>query len=265
MKKNYSYLKNVFTKILLCYFFMHGYNTTAQNLNFTIDTAISTGTTITETLTNGADTYVLTVDHSLDSETLDDLGGGDLIFYHGGGFTTEPFVLSITKNGNPTNFNLIGIDYDTLEAGAISVTNQDGNEISAPTNYSLGAGAITITNPANALSITQINIIPGDNDDLNDFGFHNIVVDVLDTLSFEEFTKNQKTSIYPNPVNDILTIKSQNEITTIRIFDTLGKLILNQSPNKLEEKISVSNLKSGTYFLGITSQNGLETIRFVKK
>ncbi|MEM5563701.1 T9SS type A sorting domain-containing protein [Psychroserpens sp. AS72] len=148
----------------------------AQNINFTIDTAVDNGTSITETIVVGLDTYILTVFHS-GNEELDDIGGGDLIFYLSAIDPLTPHMLSITKNGTPTNFNLNSIDYDTLAAGTISLTNQDGDFISNPTAYSLGAGTLTITNPANGLDISQININPTDNDDLNDFGFHNINVD----------------------------------------------------------------------------------------
>lgn len=152
---------------------------TCSELIFTIDAAVDNVTNITETLIKDGDTYVLTVDHS-GSETLDDLGGGDLVFYlgSGGANTTEPFVLTITRNGNPTNFTLKGIDYDTFEAGSISILNQDDNEISPNTLYPLGSGAIAITNASNAADISAFKIVPADSDDLNDFGFHNIKVDV---------------------------------------------------------------------------------------
>nr|WP_321227236.1 T9SS type A sorting domain-containing protein [uncultured Psychroserpens sp.] len=152
---------------------------TCSELIFTIDTAVDNGTNITETIIKDGDTYVLTVDHS-GSETLDDLGGGDLVFYlgSGGANTTEPFILTITRNGNPTNFTLKGLDYDTPDAGSISILNQDDQEISANTVYALGAGAIAITNTANAADISAFKILPTDSDDLNDFGFHNIKVDI---------------------------------------------------------------------------------------
>ena len=152
---------------------------TAQNLNFTIDTAVDNGSSITETIVSGGNTFVLLIDHVQDVEELDNLGGGDLIFFLGSGSSSAPFVLSITRNGNAADFNLNGIDYDTLGAGIISVTNQNGGFISSATAYPTGAGSILITNAANALGISQININPGGIADLNNFGFHNINVTMI--------------------------------------------------------------------------------------
>jgi hypothetical protein len=170
MKKNYFF----YALFLVCCF-----NLTGQTLNFTIDTAVDTGTTITETIINGSDTYVLTIDHVQDVEELFDLGGGDLIFFLGSANGPTPFLLSITKNANLANFKLNSIEYDTLAAGTISVTNQDDAIIAAPISYPIGSGLLTISNPANAIDISQIKIIPGNGLDLNNFGFHNINVEIV--------------------------------------------------------------------------------------
>ncbi|MDO6595504.1 T9SS type A sorting domain-containing protein [Oceanihabitans sp. 2_MG-2023] len=176
MTKNYILKKRrLLNMLFVCLAILMSYTSIAQNLNFTIDTATDNEVTITETIVNGGDTYVLTIAHS-GNEELDDLGGGDLIFYLSAIDPLTPHVLSITRNGIPTNFTLNGLDYDTLEAGTISVTNQDNAEISSPTNYPFGGGAITITNASNAVNISSFNIIPTDIDDLNDIGFHNIDV-----------------------------------------------------------------------------------------
>ncbi|WP_430466910.1 T9SS type A sorting domain-containing protein [Winogradskyella ouciana] len=183
MKKNYILKKTILQNCLFCcLLLLLSYSVKAQNLNFTIDTAVDNGTSITETISVGPDTYVLTVFHS-GNEELDNLGGGDLVFYHSAIDPLNPHMLSVTKNGNPVNFNLNSIDYDTLGEGTISLTNQDGDFISDPTLYPLGAGTLTITNPANGLGISQININPTDSDDLNDFGFHNVNLDIVNSCS----------------------------------------------------------------------------------
>ncbi|WP_339751527.1 T9SS type A sorting domain-containing protein [uncultured Winogradskyella sp.] len=181
MKNNYNFKKTKFYSILLCCFlFLTAYSIKAQNLNFTIDTAVDNGTNITETLVSGGDTYVLTIDHPIDIETLDNLGGGDLIFYLGTTTAaTAPFNLTLTRNGIAINFNLNSIDYDTLGAGVISLSNQNGDLISNPTNYAVGSGTLNITNTSNANNISEVNIIPGTTNDLVNFGFHNINIDIV--------------------------------------------------------------------------------------
>ncbi|WP_299272859.1 T9SS type A sorting domain-containing protein [uncultured Psychroserpens sp.] len=236
---------------------------TAQTLNFTIDTAVDNGTVITETIVSGPDTYVLTVNHS-GNEELDNLGGGDLVFFLSAIDPLTPHRLTITKNGMPTNFNLNSIDYDTLGAGTISVTNQDNAFISNPTAYPLGAGALTITNAANALSITQINIIPSDTDDLNDFGFHNINVDIVDTLSTDEVSSlEQSIDILPNPSDGNITIKNAGvALDKVVVSDLNGRTIVtyNLEGTTSDKNLDMSSLLStGLYLVTISSESNAIT------
>jgi hypothetical protein len=247
MKKNYT-LK---TKVLLftmlwCGLLLSSIDSIAQNINFTIDTAVDNGTSITETIVVGPDTFILTVFHS-GNEELDNLGGGDLIFFHSAIDPLTPHVLSITKNGAPTNFNLNGIDYDTLGAGTISLTNQDGDFISNPTAYPLGAGALTITNPANAIDISQVNINPTDNDDLNDFGFHNINVDIV-TACDASFSYNA-LSYCVNDSDPLATVTG----TTGGVFSaTPAGLSINTSTGTIDVSASTPNTYTVTYTISGT-------------
>lgn len=260
MKKNYSLKKLIPQNILLwCLVLLFNYSALGQTLNFTIDTAIDNGTSITETLTNGADTYVLTVFHS-GNEELDNLGGGDLIFYLSAIDPLTPHNLSITKNGQPTNFKLNGIDYDTLGAGTISLTNQDGNFISTPTAYPLGAGALAITNSANASDVTVVKINPTNTNDLNNFGFHNINIDILNTLSVDEITAlEEEVAVFPNPSNGNITIKNSGvAINEIVITDVNGRKVSTHNLNGIttNKDLDLSSvLSSGLYFITISSEN----------
>ncbi len=72
-------------------------------------------------------------------------------------------------------------------------------------------------------------------------------------------------SIYPNPTNNSLNIKNatNNEITSISIFDALGRQVFQSS---ITDKISVSNLQNGLYFLKVEFNNSNSiTKRFIKK
>lgn len=236
---------------------------TAQTLNFTINTATDNGVSITEVLIDGTDTYVLTVLHP-GNEELDDLGGGDLVFYLSAIDPLEPYELSITKNGLPVNFNLNSIDYDTLEAGFISLTNQDDDFISDPIFYPLGAGTLTIANPANAIDISAVKIIPNDVDDLNDFGFHNINVEV-GTLSNSEIKNEPFFSYYPNPVNDVLSIIAKHTMTQIRVINMLGQAVITEIPSTTIKNLDVSQLPYGAYFVEVTIDNTINTVRIIKQ
>ena len=83
------------------------------------------------------------------------------------------------------------------------------------------------------------------------------------TEGVDEF--GSQALIYPNPVNDKLTIETQENINTVEIFNLVGAMVYSQKdcPNKVE--IEMGNLPAGIYFVRLTGANASETRRFVKK
>ena len=91
----------------------------------------------------------------------------------------------------------------------------------------------------------------------------NFVAHLEYTEGVDEF--GSQTLIYPNPVNDKLTIETQENINTVEIFNLVGAMVYSQKdcPNKVE--IEMGNLPAGIYFVRLTGANASETRRFVKK
>lgn len=85
---------------------------------------------------------------------------------------------------------------------------------------------------------------------------------VSDQLSIKEESVGKAISVYPNPVKDILTIKSKNPIETISIISIEGKEVLNKKGSV--ETVDVSSLQNGIYFLRIQSAQASEVIKIVK-
>lgn len=85
------------------------------------------------------------------------------------------------------------------------------------------------------------------------------------TLSLKERAQTN-FSVYPNPTVESWSIKAINtKIDSIRVFDVLGKSVLSISPNTVETIIDGSGLKSGLYFAQIKTQNGIESIKLIKR
>lgn len=262
MMKNYSFTtKTLFKLTFSCFLLLFYFNGNAQTLNFTIDNAVDNNTSITETLTDGTDTYILTADvPGSGAETLDNLGGNDLIFYFGSGASINTFFITITKNGSPVAFTLNGIDYDTLEDGFISIVNQDDAEISANQEYLFGGGAINITNTTNAMNISEFKIIQPDISDNTDFGFHNINVTIGETLNIEAFTMLENAiSIFPNPSNGNITIKNSSiSLKNVTVTDINGRIITSQYLNGIttDKNLDLSSkLSSGLYLINISTES----------
>lgn len=99
---------------------------------------------------------------------------------------------------------------------------------------------------------------------LSNFAFFldNFKIENLTGLSVEEETI-ETLKVYPNPVDDILFIKSLNNINSVKIFDITGKLIL--EPKIYKEAINVSSLTANIYFVKIESYGYVTTKKLIKK
>jgi hypothetical protein len=72
--------------------------------------------------------------------------------------------------------------------------------------------------------------------------------------------------VYPNPTQDSWTVKTNNqEISSIQVFDMLGKNVLSLTPNANEAKIDGSILTRGIYFATITTDLGTSSKKLIKK
>lgn len=70
---------------------------------------------------------------------------------------------------------------------------------------------------------------------------------------------------YPNPVHHTLTIDNVASIDEVEIISVSGKSILNQKVNNTHSEIDLSNVSTGFYFLKVTSEGKVKTIKIVKK
>ncbi len=80
------------------------------------------------------------------------------------------------------------------------------------------------------------------------------------------FQNNIQLSIYPNPATDKLTIQSEENLSSIIIYDLQGKIVYQtgeSDENSLD--IDLNNFNSGTYITKITNSTGNSiTEKFIK-
>lgn len=59
--------------------------------------------------------------------------------------------------------------------------------------------------------------------------------------------------LYPNPADEIFAIELPNNVENIsvKIFDVLGKEVMEKEISKLENKINTSNLSPGNYLVKV--------------
>ncbi len=90
---------------------------------------------------------------------------------------------------------------------------------------------------------------------------------VQETLSNNEFNRVDSFSVYPNPTSSELNLKSSNfnlgNSLNYEIVDITGKVI-NQGVIE-NNKLDVSNLNTGVYFLGLNLEGRKKIIKFIKE
>ena len=74
-----------------------------------------------------------------------------------------------------------------------------------------------------------------------------------------------KTLVYPNPVNDKLTVEAQDAIGTVEIYNLMGAMVYSQKNCTNKVEINTADLQSGIYFIRMTNDKVSETRRFVKE
>ena len=82
-------------------------------------------------------------------------------------------------------------------------------------------------------------------------------------IGTEDFTAD-KFSVYPNPVKDMLNIKSSSSVDNVTVYDILGKVVLQENPGKISPAINMSGLASGSYLVKVTIGNSSKTVKVLK-
>ena len=80
------------------------------------------------------------------------------------------------------------------------------------------------------------------------------------------FNKSNLTiRIFPNPVINELTIYNIDKNSLISIYDLNGQLLIIKIAKSITEKIDVSSLASGIYFIKIINENTINTSKLIKQ
>lgn len=83
-------------------------------------------------------------------------------------------------------------------------------------------------------------------------------------LSTDEFASTN-FKVYPNPTIDNWNIESNTIISSITVYDILGKQVMALTPNSNDVEINTSTIKTGIYFARIEGVNGSKTVKLIKE
>ena len=70
---------------------------------------------------------------------------------------------------------------------------------------------------------------------------------------------------FPNPIKNTLHLRAQNNIQNVSIYNMLGQEVLRTTPNNIESELDMSSLQTGAYFVKVTINDRMETVRIIKQ
>jgi uncharacterized repeat protein (TIGR01451 family) len=70
---------------------------------------------------------------------------------------------------------------------------------------------------------------------------------------------------YPNPVKNSLSISNSSKIETIEITSILGQNVFIKQVNNLQTEIDMSGIANGVYFVKVTSDGLIKTVKIIKE
>ena len=84
-------------------------------------------------------------------------------------------------------------------------------------------------------------------------------------LSTDKNNNLVEFKLYPNPVQDKLNLRAQDNIENVSVYNMLGQEVLRQTPNKNSSEINMSALQTGSYFVKVTINGVTETKQIIKR
>lgn len=95
--------------------------------------------------------------------------------------------------------------------------------------------------------------------------FAAVKINSQDHLGVKSVEMDWENVIYPNPVNDVLNIKSTKEIKELHIFNMVGQKVYSEKNREKNSSVRTSNLPKGMYILQTIDQQGnTKSSKFIK-
>jgi hypothetical protein len=92
---------------------------------------------------------------------------------------------------------------------------------------------------------------------------NNYTTTVQNTLGLQENDFINNISVYPNPAKNILNFKTEHNISKVEVYDITGRILSSNSVS--ENKIDLSNLKTGNYILKLYTEKGIMNTKIIKE
>lgn len=156
-----------------------------------------------------------------------------------------------------------------INAGAYNILKFDfpGIKLLDSSHHDLCRGMVVYSVNAKT-GLTPGTVIPnraGIYFDENEVVMTKTVENIIAPLSVGTNLIDKYTTIYPNPVHDVLTVKSAATLSQVRIINAMGQTMTETTINAKEARIDVKQLPAGVYYLILNGNDGVKTEKIIKE
>lgn len=85
---------------------------------------------------------------------------------------------------------------------------------------------------------------------------HHALLDFVTVIENDDYS----TKVYPNPTSKIISVSLSQNVTSLKLYDTKGKIIIEQEMNTNKAQMNIETVQSGVYNLRIDLANGKKPI-----
>lgn len=151
--------------------------------------------------------------------------------------------VSVTANGAQLTANASGLTYQWIDCSDNSVIAGATDQVYQASNQANANYAVIITDGA-CIDTSDCIFVSGLDVNENDF---------------------VGVSVYPNPLNDILTITNENgTLESVELVTAAGRIVYSSEISSSQFEINVADISSGIYFVNIKSANSAKTFKVIK-
>jgi Flp pilus assembly pilin Flp len=194
------------------------------------------------------------IGEDINGEASEDYSGWSIALSASGNIIA---IGSAWNDGNGNNSGHVRI-FENLGG----VWTQRGEDINGEASYDESGYSLDISANGSIVAIGSPS-----NDGNGDFSGHVRVYDISTVLSIPAIDLASTISLYPNPSNDFINIRSnKGQLLKIELYSMTGSLIFKTDLNSNRYSLNIANYQSGVYLLKVFSQNqGSINTKFIKE